>query len=94
MSRHGPALESVVSHMISVARGCSFAVVDMDGYVLSCHRTIKAAQTEIRREARRFHRRPGTAGAYLPRSVIGFAGYGREVCITRAAPYSTAWRIA
>ena len=90
-----------MSNNITLPGNCSIAVVDMDGSVLSTHRTKKAAQAEIDREARAFKRRGNTGGAYLPRSIIDASGWTvprsprglREICIERCGPHSTNWQI-
>ena len=94
-------MEGIMGHNITLPSNCSIAVVDMDGAVLSTHRTTKAAQAEIDRENRAFRRRGNTGGSWLPRSIIDATGWTiprsprglREVFIERCGPHSTRWQI-
>lgn len=80
-----------MGHTIRVSRGCTHAVVDMDGTVLSSHRSETAAQAAIDREWTRFQRsRYGTHGAYLPRSIIEVDADG-SAYIERNGTQSTGW---
>jgi len=81
-------------HLTAPRRDLTHAVVDMDGYALSWHRSEAAAQAEIDRECRAFRRRypadgsRGNATAYLPRTVIAVDG---ERYIERNGRFSTSW---
>jgi hypothetical protein len=80
-----------MGHTIRASRGCTHVVVDMDGMVLSSHRSEEAAQREIAREMRAFKRSPyGRNGAYLPRSII-VMNEGGTAYVERDGQYSTGW---
>lgn len=80
-----------MGHTIQVSRGCTHAVVDMDGRVLSSHRSAEAAEAAIDRERERFRRSPyATGGAYLPRSIIEVERDG-SAYIERLGQHSTGW---
>lgn len=80
-----------MGHTIRVSRGCTHAVVDMDGRVLSSHRGETAAQAAIDRESARFRRSTyASSGAYLPRSIIEVDADG-SAYIERTGRHSTGW---
>lgn len=77
--------------MTITARGYTHAVVDMDGRIISRHRSESTAQAAIDRERRAFRRSPySSGGAYLPRSIIALDRDG-VAHITRSGQYSTSW---
>lgn len=85
-----------MAHSITPPRAdLTYAVVDMDGYAMSWHRTEAAAHTAIDTEHRRFRRRypldgsRGNATAYLPRSIIHCTADSQYV--ERTANHSTSW---
>lgn len=92
-----------MGHNITLPGNCSIAVVDMDGAVLSTHRTPEAAQAEVDRENRAFCRKGyDRGGAWLPRTIIDARDLTiprsprgrREIYIERSGQHSTCWRIA
>jgi len=85
-----------MAHLITPPRrGLTHAVLSMDGYPISWHRSWGAAQAAISAEWRAFRRRypadgsRGNARAYLPRTVVAVPDDGCYV--ERAGQYSTSW---
>lgn len=80
-----------MGHTITASRGCTHAVVGMDGDLMSSHRSEQAAQRAIDREVSQFRASPyGGGGAYLPRSIIPVDADGTAY-IERTGRHSTGW---
>jgi hypothetical protein len=85
-----------MAHQLTPPRSdLTYAVVDIDGAVISWHRSRDGAQHAIDAEWHRFRRRypadgsRGNAIAYLPRSIVHCATDGQY--IERTSHHSTNW---
>ena len=82
-----------MGHNITATHGCHWVVCDMEGRVLSQHRSEDAAERAVEAELRAFRRSPHSrGGAYLPRNII-HVGPSGGAYIERTGQYSTGWHI-
>lgn len=81
-------------HTIAAPRSnLTHAVVNMDGYPVSWHASLQAAEAAANRATRRFLRsQPDSSTAYLPLSIVPvWTGSAR---VERVGQYSTNWQIS
>lgn len=81
-------------HTIAAPRSnLTHAVLSMDGYPVSWHASLQAAEAAAARATRRFLRsQHGGSTAYLPLSIVPV--WTGTVQIERISQYSTNWQIS